>query len=53
MIKCNTCGQVSQEALVINEVHYECDEWPIEAIPVCPVCHDTDIQKYEGNDLYD
>ena len=53
MIKCNTCGQVSQEALVIKEVHYECDEWPYEEIPVCPVCCDTDIKKFEGMDLYD
>lgn len=50
MIKCNACKNISQEALVIKEVHFECDEWPYEAIPVCPVCHDTDIEKFEGMD---
>jgi len=50
MIKCNTCKRVSQEPLILEEVHYECDEWPIEVIPVCPVCHDTDIESFEGID---
>ena len=53
MIKCNGCKNISQQALIVHEIHYECDGWPVEAIPVCPICHDTDIQKYEGNDLYD
>ncbi len=53
MIKCNTCEHISQDALILKEVHYECDEWPFEAIPVCPFCHDTDIERFEGNDFYD
>jgi len=50
MVKCNSCGYVSQEALILKEIHYECCEWPFEAIPVCPCCHDTDIEYFEGND---
>ena len=53
MIKCSACGCISQQALVLKEVHYECPEWPEEEIPVCPLCHDTDINKIEGNDWYD
>ncbi|MBQ2897908.1 MAG: hypothetical protein IJE46_06290 [Clostridia bacterium] len=53
MIKCNSCESVSQDALILKEVHYECDGNPYEAIPVCPYCYDTDIFAYEGNDFDD
>lgn len=53
MIICNSCKKVSQDALILKEVHYECDGFPFEIIPVCPYCRDTDIIRYEGNDFND
>lgn len=53
MIKCNACKSISQDVLIVHEIHYECPGWPVEAVPVCPVCHDTDVEKFEGNDLCD
>ncbi len=53
MIICNSCERISREALILKEVHFECDEWPYETIPVCPYCQDTDIVSFEGNDCDD
>ena len=53
MILCNSCKRISQDVLLLKEVHDECDGYCYEIIPVCPYCRDTDIIKYEGNDLID
>jgi hypothetical protein len=49
-IVCNSCRRYFFEPLILKEVHDELAGWPYERIPVCPYCHDTDIEERESEE---
>ena len=50
MIKCLCCENTFDTPRILKEIHTELADLPVEEIPVCPYCFDTDIIRSDEND---